>query len=1071
MTTNNPAASPRPIDAGDSAGSASKKSAKRGRRRRRLVFERLGQRRVLAVITGAVFNDVDGSLRAEASEVGLGSRLAYIDANENATLDADERFALTDADGQFRFEGLDKGTYPVRLFSGSAAQRQTFPAGVSQKSLPASFEQSIGGFHSGDQLQVLADGALLQIQTTGTRTSEFPLNFVPSELVTTVGAGQVSSLPVSLVAGSTDLDGASQSGLWWVPSGDGQTQQVFAASGQVSAAVGTDGLGLLLAAGEDESLIHAIRIGADTDASAEASPAIEIEETPFSVPLGAQLVTTSTAIDLTAESDFGSRSILAWPVATTNGATQFDSQDVPSLKASIWSNRAAGWVAGSETVLVGATELVSFDDAAGLLAVRYAHGNIGVLDVDANFAELHQFAPMPGPLALIPGFDALASVSTIDSETVFSLLDVRDGKRLVTQALPTTGLGAPQAMIVGDSLSPLFLLGETGVATIRLDQPTEHRVVVQRDDDIMNIEFGALRPAENQSPVAVDSLSLDAIEDKQLSISASEMADWVVDSDQDRLISLIVQSPEHGKASVGSDGELNYVPDQDFNGSDSFSIQFHDGQSVSDPITVSVEVASRPDIPRAVRLAGAGIPEHTEGRYRVGALEIEDPDVGDVYELSVSDSRFRIEDQTLVLVNGGLNFEYEPEILLEISGFDRDANEYFGSDVVVYIEDENDPVTELWAVQRELFENDFGAYVATLDAFDEDFDQVVTFSVDDNRFQTEGNKLRLKEDIAIDYEAETLIVLNVTADDGAGSSKSTEVRIPVMDVPEQVGEITLSNETVMEWESGASVGDVQLDGVVAADSYHLSVDDPRFEIDGSLLKLLDGQMVLRSDAEQIELTITAQDSSGIFAALSETFVIEVLENESPFHNDDNPYDVDGNGNVTPLDALAIINYLNLYGPGPVGPGDTGYGYDVNGDGQVSALDALLVINFLNTLQNNGGAVGNHDAENNADSNEPADSNQPADGVDSHAVRGAIRSHGIAPPAAAAPLAQNPTGPINDAPLEAGAADQDTANGDSERLPSQQADEVTDWLREINRDDKDDDLQLAIDELLRLLDSH
>ena len=63
-------------------------------------------------------------------------------------------------------------------------------------------------------------------------------------------------------------------------------------------------------------------------------------------------------------------------------------------------------------------------------------------------------------------------------------------------------------------------------------------------------------------------------------------------------------------------------------------------------------------------------------------------------------------------------------------------------------------------------------------------------------------------------------------------------------------------------------------------------------------------------------------------------------------------DVNGDGAVSPIDALAIINYLNSHGEGPLGAlpsppsGPSDY-LDVNGDGTVSPLDALTVINFLN----------------------------------------------------------------------------------------------------------------------------
>jgi hypothetical protein len=81
----------------------------------------------------------------------------------------------------------------------------------------------------------------------------------------------------------------------------------------------------------------------------------------------------------------------------------------------------------------------------------------------------------------------------------------------------------------------------------------------------------------------------------------------------------------------------------------------------------------------------------------------------------------------------------------------------------------------------------------------------------------------------------------------------------------------------------------------------------------------------------------------------------------------NNLDVNGDGFVSPIDALQVINYLNdrtkprqltLPVNQPLPP----Y-VDVNGSGEVSPQDALLVINFLNALRGSGeGEFGdNHDS--------------------------------------------------------------------------------------------------------------
>lgn len=68
---------------------------------------------------------------------------------------------------------------------------------------------------------------------------------------------------------------------------------------------------------------------------------------------------------------------------------------------------------------------------------------------------------------------------------------------------------------------------------------------------------------------------------------------------------------------------------------------------------------------------------------------------------------------------------------------------------------------------------------------------------------------------------------------------------------------------------------------------------------------------------------------------------------SPEHNALVPFDVTGEGQVTPNDALSVINYINAFGSGPA-PSTTVPPYcDTNADKTISPADALDIINFVN----------------------------------------------------------------------------------------------------------------------------
>ena len=98
-----------------------------GRTRRRLLFQSLDERRVLASITGLVFEDANDSLGLSNGERGVEQRLVYLDSNANGTLDDGETSQLTDSGGGFQFLNLPVGDYRVALANGASSQVQTSP--------------------------------------------------------------------------------------------------------------------------------------------------------------------------------------------------------------------------------------------------------------------------------------------------------------------------------------------------------------------------------------------------------------------------------------------------------------------------------------------------------------------------------------------------------------------------------------------------------------------------------------------------------------------------------------------------------------------------------------------------------------------------------------------------------------------------------------------------------------------------------------------------------------------------------------------------------------------------------
>jgi hypothetical protein len=108
----------------------------------------------------------------------------------------------------------------------------------------------------------------------------------------------------------------------------------------------------------------------------------------------------------------------------------------------------------------------------------------------------------------------------------------------------------------------------------------------------------------------------------------------------------------------------------------------------------------------------------------------------------------------------------------------------------------------------------------------------------------------------------------------------------------------------------------------------------------------------------------------LFASFGDEFAVPVLGNFDPpvtptaagawsvgGTNPDDARDVNGDGLVTPLDALVLINELNVTGPRPAAVSQpAGPYYDVTRDGALTATDALIIVNYLNS-KSSGAASG------------------------------------------------------------------------------------------------------------------
>lgn len=161
----------------------------------------------------------------------------------------------------------------------------------------------------------------------------------------------------------------------------------------------------------------------------------------------------------------------------------------------------------------------------------------------------------------------------------------------------------------------------------------------------------------------------------------------------------------------------------------------------------------------------------------------------------------------------------------------------------------------------------------------------------------------------------------------------------------------LESEQTLVIQATSSAADVAYlnSSVLQIEAQQVSIEFPIFIVDDRV----------RESTQPVRFSFTVQD-----AAIAD-FILDIEvedDDQSVWHNFDNPLDVNRSGSVTPLDALLVINYLNLYGGKPVSElplsdPDQPTFVDTSNDQYLSAIDALLIINAINGQQTGEGELG------------------------------------------------------------------------------------------------------------------
>ncbi len=903
----------------------------RHRPKRVLRIDWLEPRRLFAGLDVFVFNDLDSSHGFDSdTDSAIEGKAVYVDINGDNRPDANEPIAVTGPDGIAHFTDLVSGGVSVRLLGSNASSVQTTPT------VPAPAGNWFGNSNSRKLLNVV-DNASAWVANDN---SVVRIDLKSGLAIQTIRLGSVVD---ALVWPTGTVGGVD--GLAIVHNSRAQTELVRLNPNDDSSS--------LLFTDPSLNLTQLVRVGNTTLVRAGSTT----EDLYRLVPD----FNSSTGYHLSRLGGIGQ----IHPASITKGLGSntfaiLEPQDTGS-RLSIYRLTAGGVELQAERSFPNFVS--SYEPSPDGTEIALAsNGDYLILDVSTGLPTRATLPDASGPSLFDPIRGLLYTVSRSNPGTLIAWNDL-DWTRAYTVSLTPNG-NNPNAFATS------FAIPSNGQSVIGIGSGSIYRqslalaapsIANISDQSTTRIQIGVHIDLGNIAPVLAPIAPVAIDEDTSQSFDADSLRAKASDANGDPLYYLVQSPPAHGHVEWSALTGGRYVPDPDAFGTDSFVIQAYDGSSWSNSQTVSIQVRPVNDAPRGVLASTLSFAENVLPGITLATIRADDPDPQDVYDFTLDDPRFVITAGALSLKPGyNINFEKEPKLVFSITAINRwIATDRISQFLTFGVLDRNDPPSAINVPFNPIVpENTLDVVLGDVSVVDEDAISNYVWSTTDGRFVVVDGKLQLSPGISLDFETQKTIVLTLMANDRlSGDFISKQVTVSVSDQDDPPQGIILSGAgQIPEKRAGRIVGNASVLDPDVGEVYNIAVDDARFEVVRGVVKLKNGVSVLYQEPGYIDLTFTATSQrSGI--QIKKVGRVNVIKDQTPYHNDDNPGDVDGDGHITPLDPLIIINYLNKRGSGPPQIPEEGEGdppdIDVDGDGMITPIDILIVINRLNDGSNNG----------------------------------------------------------------------------------------------------------------------
>lgn len=804
-------------------------AARNAVRNRRLQFDRLEDRRLMAGLEVFVFDDLNSVRQPSSSNSALPDKVVYIDFNSDGVQQANEPTSITDASGIARFNGLKPGNYSVRLLGESKTLVQTTatlpaPSGTWLSNL--GLQQSLR-WESDEVAWFTTGNAIQRIHVeTGAVQQRIPVDGAIKSAVMIDSNNGIAVVERNLTTRIVAFE-LTTSRLEDLPISVERPSQVYSVRGSVF----VRGKSM-----NGEGLFHVAKgtgVGTGEPWAIGTSPVID------------GLTPTATLYASGGQFLFAQE-------PTIDGGQRISSYRLIGDGFELYAERAFGGGDGASI------RFASSNLTGDKIALTTATGAI-VLDNSPGLPNVATLSDAAGPVVFDPSRGMLITSSRTNPSRIlgwstqtwlrqFDVLFSDTASRMAADRT-TWSLGFLNDTLVGIRDGALYRhsLALPGASAAEISEGVLHQVAI-----------GVRSRGYNTKPTLQALPGISTQEDSPVAIAKNWLDQLAKDRDGESIFYVIRQST----GAIGtwqwatSSGGV-YSPSPNANGVESVVVQAYDGRDWSLPQTLTVQVQPVNDPPEGIETPNSLIVDEGKSGVSLGAVRVIDKDSDSQYQYTVSDGRFLIDRGVLVLAPGvSLDYEAEQAVVLVISATEVALADSVKKTVTVQVRDQNDPPT---------------------------------------------------------------------------------------------GMLLTGSGQLPEKKPGYVVGNISVIDPDKNEVYDISVSDPRFEVVGGVVRLKPGTSVTYKEPGWIELTFTAT-SKNYGTSLQRSDRLRVIPDATPYHNDINPMDVDGDGKVTPLDPLTIINYINTNGPGVVKPRGEGESYgdlDVDGDGKVSPLDILIIINAMN----------------------------------------------------------------------------------------------------------------------------